>query len=59
LHCHRHIGPHETHTEEGSDLDHAKEQQKQCLSQNAPTPYGAKILAETIEQGISPHRQLS
>ena len=54
-----HIRAHETHAEERRDLDNSKEQQKQRFPHNAPPPHRTKILAETIDQGLSPHRQLS
>jgi hypothetical protein len=50
FHCHRHVRPHETHAEEGSDLDNAKEQQKQRVSQNAPSPHRAELAAKTIDE---------
>jgi hypothetical protein len=45
------------HAEEGRDLNGTKEQQKQRFPRNAPSPHRAKLLAKTINQGLSPHGQ--
>ena len=57
FHRHRHVGTHKTHPQEGCDLNGSKEQQQERLPRHAPSLHRAKILAEAVNQQLSPHRQ--